>query len=264
MPIKVHSLSYSTVRQYTEMCPHAVFCDKVDHLPRRGVSANALLGSGIHEGYAVLLRGRLLGQHFSTDVLERVFASRWDQVPEEEILYPANKTREGMFAKAGQLIKLLVEMPPLHGLLAVEKPVRYQLTNDLAVVGVPDIVCRDLEDGSTIVYDLKTSARSFSADDKLNAAYQTYTYSLAFASPIKLRALVLLKKKEPVVETIELDPNSVDVDEWRTKFIMTKRGIESGQRYKVRNWWCKTCAWSWCCRARSDAAEEPEQQRRAA
>ncbi len=243
--IKVNSLSPSTVRQYTEGCPEQVFLDKVERAPKHGVSAAALLGSSFHSVAESYFRGLLLRNEFDLDVLQRIFEARWNSVNQNEIVY-GKDGKEDLFAKALELIKLLKSYKPPKEVLAVEIPLNYKLSEDLEVIGTPDLVFRD-NNGILTILDVKTSSKAYSDWDKYAATSQTYTYSLAYKEPVKLKLLLFIKSKTAKMVEMELDSTTIEFKEWENRFLQTKRGIENHIRYRVRSWSCKTCSYKYIC-----------------
>ena len=171
--------------------------------------------------------------------------------------------KEDIFKQAEELIGLLLEMDPPHEILSIERPVSYMIDEDFTVHGRPDVIFRDVE-GRLTIADVKTSARSYSSDDIYNAVNQTFTYSLAFSEPVKLKLLLFIKTKTPRLEEIELNTADIDFEEWKNRFVQTKRALEHQICYKVRGWQCKTCSFSYACNDKSLAVEIPKIERKAA
>ncbi|MBF0431954.1 MAG: PD-(D/E)XK nuclease family protein [Fibrobacteria bacterium] len=245
--ITVNSLSYSTVKQFTEGCTHQAFLDKVDRCPKIGTSAAALMGSGFHSVSESYYRALLLGHKLDADVLFRVFEARWNLANQDEIIFGAKHTQESIFNQAKQLIELLLEAEKPKEILAIEKPVQYQLTDDLKVIGKADLIFRDSQ-GRLVVSDVKTSATAYSDSDLYNTTEQVYTYGLFFSEPVRLKVQLFIKTKTPRYEEIELNADDVNFSDWKDKFIQTKRGLEHNVRYKVNSWKCKTCGFSYICK----------------
>ncbi|MBF0433558.1 MAG: PD-(D/E)XK nuclease family protein [Fibrobacteria bacterium] len=244
--INVSSLSYSTVKQFTEGCTEQVFLDKVDRCPKIGTSAAALMGSAFHSVSESYYRALLLGHQLDAEVLFRVFEARWNLANQDEIIYGAKHTQESIFEQAKQLIELLLEAEQPKEILAIEKPVQFQLTDDLKIIGKADLIYRD-KDGRLTISDVKTSASAYSDTDLYNVAEQTYTYSLFFSEPVKQKLQLFIKTKTPRYEEIELNSDDINFSDWKEKFIQTKHGLENGIRYKVHSWQCKTCGFSYIC-----------------
>ncbi|MBF0431661.1 MAG: PD-(D/E)XK nuclease family protein [Fibrobacteria bacterium] len=260
--IQVNSLSFSTVKQFTEGCSENVFLDKVDKAPRLGTSAAALLGSGIHSASESHFRALLINHKLDADVLLRVFENRWNAVNPDNIIY-GKQDKEKIFTQAKDLISLLLEAEQPKEILAIEKPVTYQLTDDLAVIGKADLIYRNSQ-GRLVITDVKTSAKAYSDADLYNVTNQVYTYALAFSEPVKLKVMLFVKTKTPRLEEIELNADDIDFEEWKNRFIQTKRGIENNIRYKVRSWMCKSCSFSYLCNQKSNCVEIPIIERKAA
>ncbi|MBF0430526.1 MAG: PD-(D/E)XK nuclease family protein [Fibrobacteria bacterium] len=258
--IIVKSLSFSTVKQYTEMCPEAVFYDKVEHLPREdGVSANLLFGSAIHTVSEAWYRGLFLNHEFDFDVLFRVFTSCWNQTPEKDVQYGA-KSKEAMFSMAEVMIKLLMQDERLYQLLGVETPIIYKLTDSLTIVGKADLVYRDKE-GILNIVDIKTAAKKYGPSEIHAVTSQTSVYGWPYNEPVKLGVKLFVKTKAPSLINIELtDP--IDEDEVKNKFIQTQKGIQLGIRYKVRSWWCNGCQFAYHCNR--NVNQQPNERRLAA
>ncbi len=247
--IIVKSLSFSTVKQFCEFCPEAIFKEKIDRLPREGISANALLGSCFHTVSEAWFRGLMLNHVFTPEILMRVFTARWNKAPQDEIVY-SKKDKDALFQQAEQLIALLIEAERPHQILAIEKPVYYRLSEDLIVLGKPDLVYRD-KDGKLVILDVKTSGKSYSDDDLYDVACQTYTYSLAYSEPVKMQLMLFLKLKQTRLQVIDLPVGMIDFEEWRNRFLQVKRALESEIRYKVRGWHCKGCGYYRLCKQAS-------------
>jgi hypothetical protein len=160
----------------------------------------------------------------------------------------AAKDRDEIFIKAYDLLDLLVESEQPHEILGVERNMSLQLTNELAIVGKPDLIYRD-RDGNLTILDLKTSARSYSEDDLRAVTLQCFSYCVMMKEPAKLVLKLLLKTKEPRVVDIPLNPDGISHEEWRDQFVMVKRAIEAGIRYRVRSFKCATCQYSYACNA---------------
>jgi len=243
--ITVNSLSPSTVKQFTEGCPEQVFLDKIDKVPRKGISAAALMGSGFHSVAESYYRALMLGHKLDVATLYRVFEARWNLVNQSEIIF-GKQDLEALLAKVKELIALLVEAEPPKEILAVELGLTYSLTNDLDVLGTPDLVYRD-SGGVLTIADIKTSAKAYGPDEIYAATQQTYAYAMSYDEPVKLKLFLFIKTKVPRFEVIELDARLVDHEEWENRFLMTKKGLETGIRYRVRSWACKTCSFNYIC-----------------
>lgn len=249
MSIVVKSLSFSTVDTYIS-CPEKCMLDKIDHVPKKGVAANLLMGTCIHAAAEAWYRGLFLNHVFDFETIFKVFKIRWSQTPEEEIIY-TGKERDEIFEKARFLLEMLINSEQPHQILAVERALSYQLTNNLVVVGKADLIYRD-KDGWLTITDLKTSARAYGFDEIFRATCQVYTYALALPEPVKLRVKLFLKTKEARIDEIILNPEDVDFTDWKSRFIEVKRAIESNIRYKNRSFQCKTCSYSHACNQTMD------------
>jgi CRISPR/Cas system-associated exonuclease Cas4 (RecB family) len=261
MGIVVKSLSYSTVNSYIS-CPEKCMLEKIDHVPKKGVSANLVNGTCLHAAAEAYYRGLYLNRPFDINILFRVFSIMWEQTPENQIIYSAKEKTE-IFDQAHTLLELLIKHERPHQILAIERPLTYQLSNDLKIVGRPDLIFRD-KDGWLTIVDLKSSSKSYGIDERYNATSQIFGYALALQEPVKLRVRLFLKLKEPRIEDVILNPDDIDYTEWKDRFIGVKRAIENNIRFKSRSWQCKSCSFAYLCNKSQNLNYETLLDRKAA
>lgn len=261
MAIIVKSLSFSTVNSYIN-CPEQCMLDKIDHVQKKGVSANLVFGTSLHAAAEAYYRGLYLNRQFDINVLFKVFKLVWEQTPEDQLIYAAKEKVE-MFEQGHRLLELLIEQEKPHQILAIERPLSYQLSNDLKVIGRPDLIYRD-KDGWLTIVDLKSAARAYGLDERFHATSQIFGYALALPEPVKLRVKLFLKLKEPRIEDIILNPDDIDFNEWKGRFIGVKRAIENNIRYKNRSWMCKSCSYAYLCNQNQNVNSETQLERKAA
>jgi CRISPR/Cas system-associated exonuclease Cas4 (RecB family) len=228
------------------MCPEQVWL-KIHNQPKRGVSANLLIGTGIHSATEAYYRSVMNKSPLSVDVLFNLFRIKFEQTPTSEVLYGATK-RDEIFATARALLELLVKQEVPANIVAIEPRLSFQIAPSLTVIGRPDIIYRE-RNGDLVLVDLKTAAKAYGASEIRAVTEQLFTYSaLAIPEPVRLKAKVFLKKKKtPEVVDIDLDPDKIDFCELRDKFLMVKRSIEAGIHYRSRGWQCGGCGYRYLC-----------------
>jgi CRISPR/Cas system-associated exonuclease Cas4 (RecB family) len=185
-------------------------------------------------------------------MVERSFKEHLEQSERGPIplLWPDADSRDRMIEQGRELLRLYLETVPLHRVLAVEVPFVVEprqlprtYTANEPLAGVVDLVEQDA-DGTVWITELKTATRRFD-ENRLRFDLQMGIYAAARAAlghlDAKLRFRVLLRNRNPSIETHEVVRSEEHVSEVGTVVSGVMRAVEAGAFYPLRSWICGTC-----------------------
>lgn len=247
MKITVNSLSHSTVNQYVQ-CPEQVWNDKILKQSKKGRSVNLVNGVALHAATETLFYSKFYKYDISPEILFKVFESTFNSLNGPDVIYGKQSVEE-IFNNSKKLINFLYSTDLKENVIAVEKTMLIKSLSGLDIITKPDLVTQNPDTGDFTIWDVKSAAKNYTTDDLKRVCEQTMLYSLALAMPIKMKILLLLKKKQPEIQIIELNPYDlgISIDDILKKFTMVKKALETGIHFKNRSWACKTCSFSYLC-----------------
>jgi RecB family exonuclease len=131
--------------------------------------------------------------------------------------------------------------------LELAHPVTGEIAS-LPLIGAIDAIV--MENGAPGVWELKTGAKKWSADqleyDAQMTAYAMAARELGHNDP-ELKLLVTTKTKTPDVQVERLVRHRADKQELAETALTVLHAVTAGIDYRVRGWGCKTCAHAGVC-----------------
>jgi len=169
------------------------------------------------------------------------------------ILWDDDGSRADLLVLGEHLLALYVQEAGVHRVLAVEVPFAVPLDESLRIeetlVGIVDLV-EAAPDGSVYVTELKTSARRYDQArlryDCQMSLYASAAATLGYPQP-KLRYRVLLKTKQPALETYEVKRGTAQIAEAQRLVAQVTRAVDNGIFYPLRGWACAKCPFEYSC-----------------
>jgi len=251
--------SYSRLTTYLS-CSLAYFFRYLSDEKPESVSANLLLGSGVHYGHELIYRGMMNGGIPNLDdILDEVSE---DIVLREKlnppILFSNGNDLDDLISEARRLTECLFRSVSPEKVVAVDLEETVPILDYGKPLGTPLKVIYDLivegDDGEEIVVDLKTTRCRFQQpklDWDLQPTCYLYARGISGGNGKRrsFRYDCLLKKKEP--EFVQYPANRGKADFQRMVSIVktVSDGIKHGIFIPNRgSYFCGTCEWEKACR----------------
>ena len=122
------------------------------------------------------------------------------------------------------------------------------------LVGVIDLIA--LEDGRRFIFEHKTSARKYTAD-QLAYDVQPTAYGLAVGKmgmgDVGMKYQVLVKTKIPTIQIAEVKRSAQDEDDLLRTVQGVLRAVDAGVSYPLRGWQCRSCPFQEPCARRGSS-----------
>lgn len=251
-------ISFSQMNTYL-MCPEKFRQQYVKRAPPSHRSPELIFGSAIHAALAIyhesiMGSGEKLGLQQVLDEFDALF----DIVDEGAIpiLWEDEGSREELSAQGHALLTLYYETIVPNKVLAVEKQFSMPLKSprhggdaEEALVGFIDLIEED-EDGTVWITELKSAARRYDSTrlrfDKQMSIYAAAKDAMGVPNA-KMRFLVLLKTKEPAIETYEIKRGAAEIAETNHVISEVLRAIDQQIYYPLRSWLCSKCPYRATC-----------------
>jgi putative RecB family exonuclease len=247
--------SYSQLTTYMR-CPLRHFFQYVLALPQRTTTSALVLGSATHQALAVFHRSIQQEKAVAQEAVKAAFLQAWKQRRNEQIIDFHFSTEQNTLDQGIALLEAYLQQPRPEHIVAVEEEMVFSLVNsrgeilDSQFIAVLDLVTRN---GKGLkVTDIKTSSRSYSemearlslqATSYLHAAQQKYGESVSFEYQ------VLLKLKQPRVQTISTTRTAVDFERLGDLVETVDRAVAASVHYPVENPLnCSECPYRKACR----------------
>ena len=161
-------LSASAIAEYME-CSLSYRFSRIDKLKPEFKSDNMEFGSCIHKALADFHQERMMGNILTCDQLQERFGYHWTvrALDNNEIKYKQENSFNSLMEQGKALLQVYQESFTDHEVtvLAIEEPFSFTIDNlSIPIVGVMDLVEED-EQGSIIITDFKTAAKSYTEND---------------------------------------------------------------------------------------------------
>jgi len=252
----IDHLSPSSLDQYLR-CGEAWRLDRIEKI-KPAKAQPLIVGIAVHEVVEGLNRARKAGKapilaeaasRLAKDTVQGFFVESDIELSEGQM---KDEALESCKQKAERLTALFYHdvLPRLGTPTLVEHEIKIEpLDSDL-----PPITCRiDWAEGD-VVFDLKTSSKSWTTDQAAGDEQMTLYYLALMTMGIKARAIkivTLVDTKKPKAEIIETVRKDEDVFALLEKYRAAWRGIKAGvfMPASYRGWWCgKNCGYVANCR----------------
>ena len=249
-------LSVSSVNTYID-CGLLYKLSRLDRLKPEFSADSLELGSVVHDVIAEFNQEKMIGNKLSLKELQALFEEYWAEAAEEneEILYSKANDYDSLLKQGRELIKLYHQAFSVKqfSILAIEQPFRFKIEGlDPAMIGVFDLIEED-PTGAIIIVDLKTSGRSYAAND-VDKNFQMTVYQMAAKAcgygerEILLRFDCLIKTKTPKFEQYYTTRSELDEKRAVKKITEVWRGINNGIFVpNDTSWRCNGCAYKSYC-----------------
>ena len=251
--------SVSRLKTYLA-CPKKYFLSYIDRITPAFRPCAFALGSAFHEAVQHHLLGADGPDHLTEvhDVFRSSLeaAVHADGVP---VLFEEEEEDLGAVVDAGiKMVDTFIErVPRPDGVLAVEAAFSLELAHPITgeILPVPLIGAMDalvLEQGKSVIWELKTAKKKWSADqlelDPQPTAYRMGARQLG-VDEAELKLLVTTKTKKPDVQVERLTGTRVDERELWELAWSVHRAVEAGIDSRNRSWACRSCAYASACSA---------------
>jgi len=249
-------LSASAIAEYME-CGLAYRFSRIDKLRPEFRPDSMEFGSCIHQTLADFHQDRMTGHIMTVDDLENRFEHHWTLRAgnNEDIHYKPDNSFEKMLEEGKGLIRTYYENFKDQNLtvLAIEEPFRFTIDRlPIPVIGVMDLVEED-EQGSVIITDFKTSAKSYNEDD-VSRNFQLTLYHMNCRNNgfrdrnIVMKINCLVRTKTPQFKQYYTARTRIDEFRAAKKIQEVWKGISRGIFIpNDESWKCKDCVYKIAC-----------------
>jgi CRISPR/Cas system-associated exonuclease Cas4 (RecB family) len=237
-------------------CPLRHFFQYVLALPQRTTPSALVLGSATHQALAVFHRSIQEGKTVDREAVKSAFLQAWKERKDRQVVEFSHGTEQHELDVGISLLEVYLKQPPPEHVVAVEEEIVSPLVTsqgevlDVALIGVLDLVTRS--DTGLKVTDLKTSSRSYSemeAQLSLQATCYLYSAHHHFGESASFEYQVLLKLKQPRVQTIATFRTTTDFQRLGDLVQTIERAVTTGVHYPIENPLnCSGCPYRKPCR----------------
>lgn len=253
-----HHVSFSQVSTYL-MCSERFRLKYVKGLAPSHRPGEMVFGSAIHGAVAFLNEHlRVQGEAPPVEAVQQQFlellaAEVAGPIP---VMWADDDTLATLEERGKAMLALYLESIKGTTVLAAEKPFRVEAAHlprafriEPALVGVVDVIERD-PDGSVYITEVKTAARKFD-DVRLRYDLQLGVYAAVREElgipQAKLRFRVLLKTRQPRIDTHVVRRDLADITEAGRIVSQVLRAIEQRIFFPQRGWACSSCPYRSVC-----------------
>jgi putative RecB family exonuclease len=249
-------LSASAIAEYME-CSLSYRFSRIDKLRPEFRSDNMEFGSCIHQALADFHQERLIGTILTRDQLQERFTYHWTlrASGNEEIKYRPENNFDSLMEQGKSLLKVYHEN--FHDenvtVLAIEEPFSFTIEGlPVPLVGVMDLLEEDNQ-GSIIITDFKTAARSYTEDDvSKNPQLMLYHMASRFNGHgdrnIVMKLDCLIKTKTPQFKRYYTARDRMDELKATKKIHAVWKGISRGVFIpNDTSWKCNECFYKGAC-----------------
>lgn len=249
-------LSISSVNEYVE-CGLLYKFSKVDKLPWDEKPDAMEFGTAIHKVLEEFYRNRMVGHEMLLKDIHISFDTIWRDIAEgrDDIQYTKGNTFESYLMMGKDLLTVWYNKIPKSNfeVIGVEEAFSLIIPDlPVPIIGGIDLLEVDA-DGTIIICDWKTAARSYSIDE-VDKSQQLTTYQLAVKAvgyadrEILLRFDTLIKTKIPKFEQYYTTRSELDEQRLITKIHQVWDGIQKGVFVpNDTSWKCGNCHFKQAC-----------------
>lgn len=249
-------ISTSAISDYISCGLHYKF-GKIDKIKSEIISEALIFGSTIHKVLEMFYLCKMEGAKMPLSEMLNHFEEQWKKAAEKNsiIKFKEGKSYTSVMEEGKALLTVYFENLPEDNfqVLAIEEPFSFNIPGiEVPFIGVIDLLLED-SDGTIIISDNKTSAKSYAASD-VDKSLQLTLYGMAVKASgysdreILLRFDCLIKTKVPKFEQYYTARSDAD-ERKAVKLIQTAwDGIQKGVFIPTDSWKCNFCEFHVQCK----------------
>jgi CRISPR/Cas system-associated exonuclease Cas4 (RecB family) len=253
-------LSISAIKTFLQ-CPRKYNLQYIRHIPPAFRPVALPFGSAWHNAIGTWLANSAVGDEIGRDVVKHIFGEDLERevaTSRVPVLFDhEDDTVEKAIALGHRMVDAFLDAVPLpERVLGVETPFALEV-DDVArggILPVPLIGAVDaivVEDGRPVVWELKTAAKRWSADqtefDQQSTAYAQAMRVDGYAG-VSAKLIITTKAAKPTVQIESVPRTRADERELAVTAASVLRAVEAGVDHPARGWQCRTCPWATECR----------------
>ena len=254
-------LSFSQIKTFL-LCPRKYALQYIHRVPPAFRPVALHFGSAWHTAIQTWLANSAVGDEIGRDVVKHIFGEHLDRdidTDDMPVLFNDEHDNVGKSIALGhRMIDAFLDSVPIpERVLGIEVPFSLELADSatgealpLPLIGAVDAVVE--ENGKPVVWELKTSARRWSADQfEFDAQATAYAQAMRTEGhdAVSVKMLITTKAAKPLVQTETVSRTRRDERELAQTAASVLRAIEAGVDHRVRSAACRSCAWAGACAA---------------
>jgi len=247
-------LSSSQISLYLQ-CPRKYRFKYIDCIEPPFKSAAVAFGSALHSAVAYLGEAKMKGDEINAGKLLSVFRADWEAQKCDKIVFNG-ESEEELLSKGVALLKQIHEEAVNWKVRGAEVPFQVPIIDPStgeAIVPVNIMGFFDLVIEPDTIIELKTSVRKWdeeSIKNNIQVSIYGYAYKLLSGRDANLQIKVLLKQRNPRIETYPTT-RSDDATRWCLNLIREiYESIEKGAFHPTPGWMCADCEYAELCKSK--------------
>jgi len=252
-------VSYSQIQTYM-ICPQKYYYNYILQVPVEAEPEALVFGKHFHFAVSEFYRHwQKTASKMPLESLKEAFSEGWKEEP-VDIKFKNGNTPESLREQALSMLEIFHAARVPKEVMAVESvfdiPLVDMETGEVlshTLKGSFDLVEKD-DDGNVVLVELKTSGRAYSPGQiEYSIQPSLYLYALwnlEFLSPGaegKIRYDVIVKSKQPKLQTLFTSRSSKDVQKAINLVKEVGRAINLSVFYRLQGWQCGDCQFRAIC-----------------